>query len=80
MNKITEKFGEGRKIVRRIYLNEMEQTWSDCVVKYGSQWELKNKKEDWITASKKPTFNTIWDEDEECWIEFEDWLEFHFPY
>jgi hypothetical protein len=50
MNKITEKFGEGRKIVRRIYLNEMEQTWSDCVVKYGSQWELKNKKEDWIKA------------------------------
>jgi len=80
MNNVTEKFGEGRKTIRRIYLEEMEQTWSECVEKYGLEWEQKNKKEDWITGIKRPTccFNKIWDEEEGCWIEFEDWLDFIF--
>ena len=39
MNNITEKFGEGREIIRRIYLEEMERTWAECLEKYGLEWE-----------------------------------------
>ena len=77
MNNIIEKFAEGRKIIKRIYLEDMERTWIECVEKYGLEWQQKNKKENWIIAIKRPTwsYNTIWNEEENCWIEFEDWMD-----
>lgn len=77
MNSIVEKFGEGRKIIKRISLEEMENTWEECSKKFGEDWTNKNKKEDWIEGIKRPNWspNTIWDEDEGNWIEFEDWLD-----
>lgn len=74
MNSIVEKFSEGRKIIRRISLEEMESVWNG----FSEEYRNTNKKEDWIEAIKKPSWapNTIWDEEEGNWIEFEDWLDF----
>ena len=71
--KTIEEFSEGRKIIRRISLEEMEQTYSDCVIKYGPEWEKKNPKNDWIEGIKSPSWsaNIIWDQEEGNWIEFE---------
>ena len=77
MNSIIDKFAEGRKIIRRISLDEMEQQWHECVKIYGADWTIKNPKEEWIEGIKSPSWspNTIWDEEEGNWIEFEDWLD-----
>jgi hypothetical protein len=77
MNSIVDKFSEGRKIIRRISLDEMEQQWSECVKLYGADWTIKNPKDEWIEAIKNPSWspNIIWDEEEGNWIEFEDWLD-----
>lgn len=80
MNDEVEKFREGRKIIRRISVEEMEKVWYNNVEKYGSEYKEKYKKEDWIKLIKRPNWspNIIWDEEEGNWIEFEDWLDFQF--
>ncbi len=77
MENIVEEFGEGRKILRRISLSQMEDTWEECSKRYGEEWTIRNEKKIWIEAIKKPNWsiNTIWDETEGNWIEFEDWLD-----
>lgn len=65
---------EGRKLIRRIELDEMVQRWFNCVDKYGMEWYNRHQLSNWITSIKNPKWsdNIIWDEEEGCWLEYED--------